>query len=163
MRPREPRRKVLIDARLRHEHGWADARILNISRRGLMARAAQVPPRGAYVEISKGTYRIVARVVWVSRDCFGARTQDAIAVEAMANDKDAPRPPTANINNDRRLCLREPDREERRDRSRRLSRGLEFVAVTLFGCSAAYLALDAVRDALSKPLNLVEATLAAPR
>jgi hypothetical protein len=58
---------VLIEARLRQDRGWTDARILNISRRGLMVRSPAAPLHGTYVEVSRGTHRIVARVVWVSR------------------------------------------------------------------------------------------------
>ena len=159
MQPREPRRKVLIDARLRQDCGWSEARILNISRGGLMARAPRTPARGSYVEISRGSYRIVARVVWVRDNEFGARAQDAIAIDAMAEGEAAALPAPANFNNDRRGGLRGPDRNLGHERSRRLSRWLEFMAVTALGCAAAFFAFDAVLETLSRPLNLVEAKL----
>ena len=159
MKPREPRRKVLIDARLRQDCGWSDARILNISRSGLRARAPKAPERGSYVEISRGGYRIVARVVWVRDNEFGARAQDAIAIEAMAKGEEAVLPTPANFNNDRRRDLRKPGTKLGEDRSRRLSRRIEFIAVSALGCAAAFLAFDAVRDTLSRPLDLIEAKL----
>jgi hypothetical protein len=157
MKPREPRRKVLIDARLRQDCGWSDAHILDISRRGLMARAPKAPPRGTYVELYRGTHRIVARVVWARHDRFGARAQDIIALDAIARGEDAP-PAPANVN-DRRWTPIRASLADQHERSRRWSRRLEFLAVTALGCAAAFFAFDTVRDTLSKPLNLVEARL----
>jgi len=152
---------VLIDARLRHETGWSDARILNISRRGLMARAPRAPQRGSYIEICRGTHRIVACVVWARDGTFGARAQDMIAVEAIAKGADAP--PAANSNDDRRQMPRTPSPQSQHERSRRRARGLEFAAIVLFAASAAFLVFDTVRETLSRPLAMVEATLAQER
>ena len=163
MKPREPRHKVLIDARLRQGSGWSDARILDISSLGLMARAAEAPPRGSYVEISRGAYRLVARVVWVDGDRFGARAQDVIALEAITRGTGSPLPRPANLNNDRRRLAREARTGEQLASSRFWSRRAEFVAVSLFGCAAAALVFDAVSDTLSKPLGLIEARLGATR
>jgi len=153
---------VLIDARLRHETGWSDARILNISRRGLMARAPRTPQRGSYVEICRGTHRIVARVVWARDGTFGARAQDMIAVEAIATGADAP-PAAANLNDERRRLPRATSPQSQHERSRRRARGLEFAAVVLCAASAAFLVFDTVRETLSRPLAMVEATLAQER
>lgn len=157
MKPRELRHKVLIDARLRHDRGWADARILNLSRRGLMVRTRDAPPRGSYVEIHRGEYRIVARVVWTSGGRFGARTQDVLSIEAMTGGCAPPEP--ANRDNERRRVLRAETVGERHERSRRWGRRAQMVAVTAFSCLAAFLSFDLVRDTLSRPLRLVEARL----
>ena len=151
---------MLIDARLRQDRGWADARILNISRRGLLVRSAKAPARGAYVEICRGAHRIVARVVWVSQDRFGLSTQDAIAVDAVVSGDEAPLPSPAN---DRRAFPRQPTSEERAEHGRRWSRHFEFAAVGLFACTTAFLAFDTVHDTLSRPLDLIEATLSTSR
>jgi len=159
VKPREPRQKVLIDARLRHASGWSDACILNLSSRGLMVRARQAPPRGTYVEICRGTHRIVARVVWAEHDRFGALSQDRVAVAALARGE-GPTSAPANVNtNDRRLRPRDAKTEDSIDRSRRWSRRLEFVTVSAVAVGAAFFAFDTVHEALSKPLNLVEARL----
>lgn len=160
MKPREPRRKVLIEARLRQDRGWSSARILNLSPRGVCASAPQAPPRGSYIEICRGTHRIVARVVWVKDDQFGVRAQDVIAVESIIKGLEPP-PAAANPDNDRRFDLRQPTSEEQHEHSRRWSRRLEFAAVTAFACAAAFLAFDTVRETLSKPLRQVEASLGA--
>ena len=131
------------------------ARILNISRRGLLVRSAKTPVRGSYVEICRGTHRIVARVVWVSQDQFGLRTQDAIALDTVVKGEDAALPVPAN---DRRSLprLRSDDRHER---SRRWSRWLEYLGLALFAGAAAVLAFDGVRATLSRPLNIIDGIL----
>jgi hypothetical protein len=156
VRAREPRRKVLIDARLRHDGGWADARILDLSARGLMARSQYAPARGTYVEICRGAHRVVARVVWVRDGRFGARSRDPIVIDGLSDGVDPALPAPAN---DRRSARREPPPAERLGRSRRWSRRGEFVAVVTLACAAAFLAVEAVRTTLSKPLNTIEAQL----
>ena len=162
MKPREPRQKVLIDARLRQDCGWSDARILDISRRGLMVRASVAPARGAYVEINRGSHRIVARVVWAKDGRFGAAAQDPIDAEAVARGDQAPLPAAANFNPDRRVTRR-GSTGEREDRSRRRSRQLEFVVMSALGSGAAFLAFDTVHETLSRPVSQIEAALAARR
>ena len=156
MKPRAPRQKVLIEARLRQDRGWADARILDISRRGLLVRSPAAPLHGAYVEICRGTYRIVARVVWVSHDLFGLSTQDPIAVDAVVKGEAAA--PPVPVNN-RPSPQRQPSLKESGDRSRRWSRKFQFGVFTLCAAAVACLAFGAVGQALSKPLNLVAAGL----
>jgi hypothetical protein len=149
----------MIGARLRHERGWSDARILNLSSRGLMVRASAAPPRGSYVEICRGSYRIVARVVWADHDRFGALAQDVIAIDALAGDGDAPSPVAAAPNQERRAVPRRPSSAERHERSRERSRRLEFLCVAAFACAAAFFAFETVQANLSKPLHLIEARL----
>jgi hypothetical protein len=160
VKPREPRKKVRINARLRQDCGWSDARILDISRRGLMVRAAIVPTRGTYVEISRGTHRIVARVVWARDGRFGAFAQDPIDADAVARGDQAPPAVAANLNHDRRAKRREST-GEREERSRRRSRQLEFFVIAALGSGAALLAFDTVGETLSRPLSQIEASLAA--
>jgi hypothetical protein len=162
VKSREPRQKVLIDARLRDGGGWSDARILNLSSGGLMVRARQAPPRGTYVEICRGAHRIVARVVWAEDDRFGAMAQDRLAVAAFTRGEspDSTAPFAANAN-DRRAGPRVAAPKDLAERSRRWSRGFEFVAVVALAVAAAAVAFDTVSEALSKPLVLIEARLAA--
>jgi hypothetical protein len=150
----------MIGARLRHERGWSDARILNLSSRGMLVRSSPAPARGAYVEICKGSHRIVARVVWAEQDRFGAQAQDTISVGAIAAGEDPP-PVAASGNGDRRRRPRQEGPADRHDRSRQASRRMEFACVTLFAFTAAFFAFDTVKETLAKPLGLVEATLGA--
>jgi hypothetical protein len=162
VKPRELRRKVLIDTRLRHEAGWGDALILNLSSRGLMARTPAAPRRGTYVELCRGSYRIVARVVWVKDNAFGAQAQDVIPIDALATSGDGSAPAPAPPANDRRL---RPGRTvgDRQERNRQWGRRLQFLAVTAFAAGTAAMAFDAIDQALSRPLQLVETGLAGSR
>jgi hypothetical protein len=54
MKTREPRRKVLVGARIRHGLKWDDIRILNVSSRGLCLHSRDAPPRGIYVKLRRG-------------------------------------------------------------------------------------------------------------
>jgi hypothetical protein len=86
MKAREPRRKVLIQARMRMDSGWADVCMLNISSRGMLLQAASPPPRGSYVEIRRAAHVIVGRVVWRKDRRFGIQTQDRMNIGAIVND-----------------------------------------------------------------------------
>lgn len=159
MKPRESRQKVLIDARLRHDRGWSDARIVNLSSRGMLVRVAQAPARGSYVEIYRGPHRIVARVVWAEQDRFGAQAQDPITVDVITTGNEAAPPVPANVNGDRRFRRCAETAAEKHERSRRRSRRMEFLAVTAIGCAAAILAFDTIDEMLSKPLKVAAAAL----
>jgi len=122
-------------------------------------RTSQAPPRGTYVEICRGPHRIVARVVWTDQDLFGASARDAIAIDAVAGGEEALLPSAVNLTNDRRARRRLPPCVEQHEHSRRSSRRLEFLCIAAFGFFAASFAYEAVAEALSKPLNMVEARL----
>lgn len=155
MRPREPRRKVLIDARLRHEGGWSDARILDISSRGLCVHADRSPRQGSYVEICKGSHRIIARVVWTRDERFGVRSQDRVAVDSITTGIEPSVPAAAARANDNGGPARPPGMSERHEWSRRRARAIEFLGVAMLGVGAAILAYDAVKAALMQPLEIV--------
>jgi hypothetical protein len=158
VKARETRRKVLIDARLRHDRGWTDARILDLSRRGLMARASPPPARGSYVEIGRGGQRIVARVVWADHDRFGALAQDAIDLDALAKGEPAPCRETALPARDRRSMPRHPP-DDRHLTSRHWGRRLEFVAAVALVCIAAIALAETLQAMLARPLRQIETAL----
>ena len=149
----------MISARLRHGSAWSDARIINVSTRGLCVRADQAPERGTYVEICKGSQRIIARVVWSRDESFGVQTQDLLAVDTMTTGIEPPAMSAATRTTERRLRPRQPTAAERHERSRRRSRIIEFVCVVTFGAAAATIAFDAVKGALLRPLATVSAQL----
>ena len=155
VRRKEPRRKVLIEARLRDGTDWDSVHITDVSPRGLGMRAPRAPQRGSYIEVCRGPHRIIARVVWAERESFGVQAQDVIAFDAIAASAEAAPQPA----NDRRLKPREPSLDEQEQGSRRWSRRLEFAALTLFACSAAFLAFETISETLSRPLDLVAARL----
>lgn len=151
----------MLRARLRHERGWSNARILNISSRGLLVHAPEAPRRGSYVEVCKGQHRIIARVVWASEGRFGALTQDRLAVDSITMGIEPPAAATACETIERRLQPRQAACAEHHERSRRRSRTVEFACMVVFGCAAAFIVFDTVMETLSKPLSMVGAKLSA--
>ncbi len=75
MKQREPRRKVLVRARMRCGTGWGDVTIHNMSSRGLLATAPEEHRTGEVIEIRRIHQIIVGRIVWQNGPFFGVRTQ----------------------------------------------------------------------------------------
>ena len=147
----------MIRARMRHGAAWNDARILNISSRGLLVHAPETPRRGAYVEICKGQHRIIARVVWTQDERFGAQTQDRLMVDSITTGIE---PPALTAEPDeRRSRARGPSAAERHAQSRRQSRTIEFLCVAALGMAAAAFAFDAIDQTLSRPLAQISKQL----
>ena len=145
MKQREPRRSVFVGARMRLGASWGDVNILNISSRGLMLHAQQVPPRGSYLELRRGRHVIVAQVMW-SKDCrFGVRTQDPLSVDAILKepDKSAPeaRQPRENAAPVERRLRRGGTSLDRHEQSRMAGRTVEFACLAIAGISAAIAAI----------------------
>lgn len=82
MRTREPRRNVLLKARMRQDRSWTDVTIRNVSARGMLLCSEDPPERGAYIEICGPAATLVGRVAWVRNGYFGVRTQDRIDVDS---------------------------------------------------------------------------------
>lgn len=159
MKPREPRRKVIISARIRDGAGWSSASILNISSRGLLLHAPKTPRPGAYVEVAKGPHHIVARVVWVKQNHFGVCTQDMLPVAAMTAGVDAGASGTVEAAPERRLKRPEPTASERLERSRRRASAMQFLWIAGISVAGGAVAFEAVKGALSRPLSAVSAEL----
>ncbi len=162
LRTREPRRKVMLNARMRVAATWNDVCILNISTRGLLVQAAEPPARGAYIDLQRGQYAIVGRVVWVEDQRFGIRTQDPLPVDEIIS------PPDPAIAQLAAAVAAEAAAERRaspllararHDASRMLSRSLEFAVVALFGAAVGVSAFNSVGQALGRPLAQLTATL----
>src|SRR5512141_1251257 len=99
MKAREPRRKVMLKARLRIGAAWRDACILDLSTRGLMIQANEPLRGGSYIEIRRGQHVIIARVMWTRDRRCGLLTQDPLSTEAIIAEPDrsqaaGPVPPT---------------------------------------------------------------------
>lgn len=163
MKSREPRRKVVIGARIRVAESWGDALILNMSSRGLLIQSNQPPKRGSYVELRRGRYVIIARAVWAGDGRFGVQTQDVIPIEAVLREPDrSSGPPIASSPpEERRVAVREAGRNsaKRHEDSRIAARILEFSCFIFIGAMAASLVFFAVADALANPLHAVTAAL----
>lgn len=78
MRTRETRHKVLVPARLRHQGGWTDAKIRNVSTRGMLLHTGTPLPRGTYLEIARGQLRWAGCVMWSRDGLCGVRTRERV-------------------------------------------------------------------------------------
>ena len=157
MKTREPRRKVLVGARIRHGVKWDDIRILDISSRGLCLHGRNAPPRGSYVELRRGRQQIVARVVWTAEEKFGVIAQDPIAVEAVIGDPDRVMPTTAAPVGDRRALVRHADGHER---SKLLARAFQSGFFIIAGGFAAWAVAMTVAEAFTRPMKAISIALA---
>jgi hypothetical protein len=82
-KPREQRQVVYVTCRVRHESGWSDMTICNLSSRGLMAKCDAALPRGAFVEVRRGPVTIVGQVRWSDNRQFGILTQERIDIGTL--------------------------------------------------------------------------------
>ena len=158
LKPRSPRQKVLIKARIRVGAVWSDACILDISKRGLMAQSDSPPPAGAYLELKRGARIIIGRVMWSKERRFGISTQDPLDVEAIIGQPDGGAGPNA----DRPVAAAAVDQhaaarahERALQRSRQWSRAFEFLCVALLGLSGCVIVFGAVEKLFARPLAIV--------
>lgn len=164
MKPREPRRKVMIRARMRSGAVWGDINILDISSRGMLIQADSAPSRGAYLEVRRGRHAIIARVVWTNDRRFGVWTQDRLSVEAVIREPDLSGPEARDGRCESPpLERRAPDRRrlgDRHEQSRHAGRAFEFLCLAAAGAALAMLAFAFVEQTLAAPLSQVTAALA---
>lgn len=162
MKPREPRRNVVIPARMRCGGAWTDVCIRNMSSRGLLLQSATPPRRGTYVEILKGRHGIVGRVAWAKDRRFGIHSQNRIDIEAIIGEARGAEAISQPAGGERRFVARKTaaaSAAERLERSRRLSAAFQFVCIVLCGAAVAMIIADTVRDTLSRPMKAVSAGL----
>lgn len=150
----------MIQARMRAGASWSDACILNLSSRGMLLRAENSPSRGSYLEIRRGSYVIVARVVWSNSGRIGVRTQDVVPADELISDPD--RAPakfgsSGNVLAERRAAPRPS--ADRHEASRSQGRAMEYCLFLFLGGAAAITALGAVEQLLAEPLAVVETAL----
>ena len=164
VKPREPRRKVFIAARMRCDGQWTDVRVLDAASRGFLIQAHQPPQMGAYIELGRGPRTFVARVVWSHHQRFGVRTQDKIDVAAFVD------PPTGKQTGaDRRadtaaIERRSADRRreavgERLAHSQARARTLEYCSIVAVGGIAAMALIALVQQLFTHPLAAISAAL----
>lgn len=160
LKPREPRQKVLIHARMRVGASWSDACILNLSPRGMLVQSQSAPDRGNYLEIRRGQHVVVARVVWSSGQRFGVHTQDIIRPDELTRDTD----------NSSARSLAQPERRvaprsmvTRHESSRQRGRAFEFCTLAALGLGSAFLLFATIAELLARPLATIETALIASR
>ena len=157
MKPRDPRHKVLIRARLKAGPEWHDTCILNISSRGMLMQAAEPPVRGSYLEIRRGALLIVAKVVWTRHHRFGVRTQDVLPIEAIIADVAAPVIGEGVRVGERRRARRQQLPAEQR--SRHQGRMIEFGFAVALVLGGAVFAVSEIHALLAAPVDIASAAL----
>lgn len=167
MKPREPRRKVLIRARMRLDGCWRDVRIKDISSRGLLLEAPAAPQRGTYLEVFRGKHVIVARVVWSSDTRFGVLAQDRMNVDAIISEPDlsqharAVDPATQQLAERRSSSRPTADQiAQRATRNKHRSAAMQFAFTVALGASFAVTLFGIVEETLAKPVKTISEQLA---
>ncbi|WP_416222237.1 PilZ domain-containing protein [Sphingomonas sp. LY160] len=164
MKPREPRTKVLIKARMRSGSAWRDIYLLDMSRRGALVQAAAPPPTGSYIEVRRGSRLIVARVVWADNQRFGVFAQDPIAINDFIQDPDGLRDQDCVTRrahpSERRASPRPPTAVDRHDRSRQIGRSVEFFGVLGLVLGLGGAIFQSLQSALIVPMSEILTTFA---
>ena len=162
-KPRAPRVKVVLPARMKDQRGWHDVRILNISSSGLMARSVAAPSRGSYLELRRGCHVIVARVVWSNGQQFGLQSQSRLVPSDIIGDKvaglSAPAPAGRKPGGERRILPRFAGQAHEQSRFR--GRALEFLGIVALAAFLGFLALDLSQQALAHSIKAVDRSLVA--
>lgn len=163
MKTREPRRKVLVRARMRSGADWGDVLIHNMSSRGLLATSDCEQRPGTVIEIRRIHHIIVGRVVWQKGAYFGVRTQDRIDVDGVVAAKPPAQKPgsegAATDSQDRRAARRAVPAAEREAQSRRFAARFQFMALSLAIGFVALIAAEQVFGLLSRPFATIGAHL----
>jgi hypothetical protein len=157
-RPRELRRRVLLPARLRTGAQWSDARILNISSRGLMIQSGRAGPEGSTVEIHRGDHVIIARVVWRDGVRAGLQSDDRLPVEEIMSVGQSSVLRLVAADGALLERRKHPRRPQRDARSR--GRLIELVGLGAIAVALASGVWATAQQAFASPMAKVEAALA---
>lgn len=159
MKVREPRQRLALTSRLRCGATWTDACIVNISRRGLGLQSVAPPVPGSYVEICRGDITVIACVVWVEGQRFGARTQDNVSATALVDA----RRDVSEVGHSNRMSFEKtlPRRATSavHESSRASGRIIEFCFVGILAVAAASAAAATLTSAVGHPISAVEAAM----
>jgi hypothetical protein len=123
-----------------------------------MLRCVETPANGTFIEVRLHSICIVGRVIWSHGDRCGIRTQDKVHL-ALPPGRDIARSEAPD--QERRTAPRRQALSiaERADASRRISRTLDWVAITFSGAVLAFLAAEAVHSILDASLAPVRTQL----
>ena len=162
LKSREPRKSVNITVRLKSEHGWENARIRNVSSRGMMIHCEAPPGRGSYVEIRRGSYVVVGRIVWAAEDSFGLQAQDRIELASLAGtgcgetEQAGERFSSAS---GKAVAFRPQTIAEQAEASVRFARAFHYIAILTVSLAFSWLLFDTAAGALAHPLEAVSNVL----
>lgn len=158
---REPRISMMLPVRIRLDSGWADARIRNVSSRGVLLQLDNPPPKGSYIEIRRRDVVIIGQVRWLGQDCCGLRTQDKVPIEHLKANKDGPVSANGNAQAfvDRRATARVMSPQEAAEQNRIKALVFQRMMLIAAGAGGAILLASLMFDALQKPFAVIAQTL----
>lgn len=120
-----------------------------------MIQASRAAPEGSVIELWKGDYLIVARVVWRKGVRAGLRSEDRVPVEEIMSLAQSP---GLQLTTDRPSYERRK-RPRTHEDSRIRGRMMEFASAVVVAAFFAGTAYDLVEQALAKPLAAVRTAL----
>ena len=156
----------MLVARMRDGATWSDANILNLSSRGLLLHAARPPSRGTYIEVRRGGYVIIGRVIWAEENRFGVRAQDGLEIDSLISSGFPLRQPANDPSGgtqERRTRPRSESLEWRYVRNRDNGRAFQAIFVTVLGIALSALLYDVATATFARPLSLVSLQLRSVR
>lgn len=162
LKPREPRKSVSISVRVRSNFGWGDARVSNVSSRGMMIVSESAPPKGAYIEICRGPYSVVGRIVWANDHAFGIRSQDPIVFDHLFKVPAQKRAQADERNSRIQEQIRKnrsPAPTENEAAHARRARIFDFIVITAIGVGFAIVVVDTAESFFSAPFKQASTTL----
>lgn len=87
----EQRETVMLRAQVADSGGIREARISDVSSRGVLGSMAQPPERGAFVTIHFQSREVAGQVRWVDGRRFGVRLREKIDARSLMNGRNAKR------------------------------------------------------------------------
>jgi hypothetical protein len=133
LKPREARLPVSLSARVRARGAWADARICNVSSRGMLLESPAAFSNGDVIEVRRGPVCVIARVVWAKGGKFGVRSQDRIHCDGLIHAENRqPRIAEDGSLVERRAKAR-PDAALAHEGSRQEAALIQFLSLAAFG------------------------------
>lgn len=129
-----------------------------------MMLSCEAPPKlGSYVEIIRGSYVVVGRIVWSAADSFGLRSQDRIELTDLGISKRGAAFGGGDCQKASRAVHRMHRKElsiaERHEASTRFARLFQYGAMVLAVTGFAWLIADTAVSAIADPLSAVENAL----
>ncbi len=142
---------------MRSPEGWGDARILNVSSRGMMIRTILPPSPGTTIELRRGDQVMVAKVVWKDGTRAGLRSDgvlpvtDLMCVSEKAGEPEAIWSPAA-VSERRAVRIDDAASAYR-------GRAMEFAAALTIGVMLAFGLGAAAMATLGPPLQQMRSAL----
>ena len=141
--------------------GWSDVTIRNISRRGFQISTSQPVKPGAYIELRRAHYTIVARIAWTADGKVGAQSQDVIDVSGLLAVSTGKSPGDGGQGSSPVLPLPHERRAvPRHEAGRQQSSRLQFAAMIATAAAAAFMIASDMATVLAQPLAAARSALA---